>query len=51
MKVLKRPSRVSLRKISRAISGKSSVDDEVLDNLEEALVSADVGIETTVKRS
>lgn len=38
-----------LSKITRAIAGKSSVDDEVLDNLEEALVSADVGIETTVQ--
>src|SRR6185295_16421221 len=36
-------------KITKAIAGKSSVDEEVLDNLEEALVSADVGIETTVK--
>jgi fused signal recognition particle receptor len=36
-------------KITRAIAGKSTVDEEVLDSLEEALVSADVGIETTVK--
>lgn len=36
-------------KITKAVAGKSTVDDEVLDNLEEALVSADVGIETTVK--
>ncbi|MBX9893041.1 MAG: signal recognition particle-docking protein FtsY [Chitinophagaceae bacterium] len=36
-------------KITRAIAGKSSIDDEVLDNLEEALVSADVGIDTTVQ--
>lgn len=36
-------------KLSRAIAGKSKVDEEVLDNLEEALVSADVGIDTTVK--
>jgi fused signal recognition particle receptor len=35
-------------KITKAIAGKSTVDTEVLDNLEEALVSADVGIETTV---
>lgn len=35
-------------KITRAVAGKSTVDEEVLDNLEEALVSADVGIETTV---
>ena len=38
-----------LSKITKAIAGKSSVDEEVLDNLEEALVGADVGIETTVK--
>ena len=36
-------------KITKAIAGKSTVDDELLDNLEEALVGADVGIETTVK--
>lgn len=36
-------------KISRAIAGKSRIDEEVLDKLEDALVSADVGIETTVK--
>ena len=36
-------------KITKAIAGKSTVDEEVLDNLEEALVGADVGIETTVE--
>ncbi len=36
-------------KITKAIAGKSSVDEEVLDNLEDALVSADVGIETTIE--
>src|SRR3978361_1212862 len=36
-------------KVSKAIAGKSTVDEEVLDNLEDALVSADVGIDTTVK--
>ena len=36
-------------KISKAIAGKSTVDTDVLDSLEEALVGADVGIETTVK--
>ncbi len=36
-------------KITKAIAGKSVVDEEVLDNLENALVSADVGIDTTVK--
>ncbi|MGZ3951887.1 MAG: signal recognition particle-docking protein FtsY, partial [Flavisolibacter sp.] len=35
-------------KVSKAIAGKSTVDEEVLDDLEEALVSADVGIDTTV---
>ena len=38
-----------LSKITKAIAGKSTVDTEVLDDLEDALVSADVGIETTVK--
>src|SRR4051812_22446551 len=37
-----------LSKITKAIAGKSVVDEEVLDNLEEALVGADVGIETTI---
>ena len=36
-------------KISRAIMGKSTVDDEVLDNLEEALITSDIGVETTLK--
>ena len=36
-------------KITKAIAGKNTVDTEVLDSLEDALVSADVGIETTVK--
>jgi fused signal recognition particle receptor len=35
--------------MTRAVAGKSKVDEEVLDNLEEALVSADVGIDTTVE--
>ncbi len=38
-----------LGKLSKAIVGKSTVDDEVLDNLEEALVAADIGVTTTVK--
>lgn len=37
-----------LSKLTKAIAGKDKVDDEVLDNLEEALVTADVGIKTTV---
>lgn len=36
-------------KLGKAIVGKSTVDDEVLDNLEEALVTSDVGVETTLK--
>lgn len=38
-----------LSKISRAVIGKSKVDDEVLDNLEEILISSDVGVDTTLK--
>lgn len=38
-----------LGKITKAIAGKSTVDEEVLDSLEDALVSADVGVDTTVK--
>ena len=36
-------------KITKSILGKSTVDDEVLDNLEETLVTSDVGVETTLK--
>ena len=36
-------------KLTKAISGKSKVDDDVLDNLEEILVSSDVGVNTTLK--
>ncbi len=36
-------------KLSKAVVGKSKVDDEVLDNLEEALVMSDVGVKTTLK--
>jgi fused signal recognition particle receptor len=36
-------------KLTKALLGKSSVDDEVLDNLEEILIGADVGVETTLK--
>ena len=38
-----------LSKISRAIAGKTRVDDDVLDNLEEALIMSDVGVDTTIK--
>ena len=37
------------QKITKSIIGKSTVDDEVLDNLEETLVTSDVGVETTLK--
>src|SRR5690554_2868100 len=36
-------------KLSKAVAGKSKVDDDVLDNLEEVLVSSDVGVSTTLK--
>ena len=36
-------------KLTRAIAGKSKVDDEVLDNLEEVLISSDVGVDTTLE--
>lgn len=36
-------------KLSKAVVGKSKVDDEVLDNLEEVLVTSDVGVQTTLK--
>ena len=38
-----------LSKISRAIAGKTTIDDDVLDNLEEALITSDVGVETTLR--
>jgi len=37
------------KKLSRAVIGKSQVDDEVLDNLEEVLITSDVGVETTLR--
>ncbi|MCT4699576.1 MULTISPECIES: signal recognition particle-docking protein FtsY [Tenacibaculum] len=36
-------------KLSKAVAGKTTVDDDVLDNLEEVLVSSDVGVDTTLK--
>ncbi len=36
-------------KIARAIAGKTTIDDDVLDNLEEVLVTSDVGVDTTLK--
>lgn len=38
-----------LTKLTKAVAGKSTVDEEVLDNLEDALVSADVGVDTTIE--
>ena len=40
-----------LSKIGRAIAGKSKVDDEVLDQLEEILISSDVGVDTTIRKA
>ncbi len=36
-------------KLARAVAGKSKVDEEVLDNLEEVLITSDVGVDTTVR--
>jgi fused signal recognition particle receptor len=47
--VLEKTKENFFRKISRVVSGKSHVDDEVLDNLEEVLVSSDVGVATTLR--
>jgi fused signal recognition particle receptor len=38
-----------LQKISRAITGKAKIDEEILDNLEEILIASDVGVDTTLK--
>jgi fused signal recognition particle receptor len=48
-KGLEKTSQGFLSRITKAIAGKSTVDEEVLDNLEEALVGADVGIDTTIQ--
>jgi fused signal recognition particle receptor len=37
------------KKLSRAVAGKATVDDEVLDNLEEVLITSDVGVDTTLR--
>jgi len=37
------------QKLARAVAGKSKIDDELLDNLEEVLITSDVGVETTLK--
>ena len=46
---LQKTKEIFLTKITKAIVGKSTVDEEVLDSLEDALVGADVGIDTTVE--
>ncbi|WP_445452251.1 signal recognition particle-docking protein FtsY [Flavobacterium sp. 25HG05S-40] len=48
-KGLEKSSTSFLSKLTKAVAGKSKVDDEVLDNLEEILVSSDVGVNTTLK--
>jgi fused signal recognition particle receptor len=48
-KGLKKTKESFFGKLSRAIAGRSKVDDDVLDNLEEILISSDVGVETTLK--
>jgi fused signal recognition particle receptor len=48
-KGLKKTKESFFGKLSRAIAGRSKVDDAVLDNLEEVLISSDVGVETTLK--
>ncbi|MCE2713165.1 MAG: signal recognition particle-docking protein FtsY [Cryomorphaceae bacterium] len=48
-KGLEKTKQSFLSKLARTIIGKSKVDDEVLDNLEEVLITSDVGVETTLK--
>ena len=48
-KGLKKTKQNVFSKLTRAIAGKSKVDEEVLDNLEEILISSDVGVDTTLK--
>ncbi|MDD7105292.1 MAG: signal recognition particle-docking protein FtsY, partial [Bacteroidales bacterium] len=48
-KGLERTKESVFGKISRAIAGKSTVDDDVLDDLEEVLITSDVGVDTTLK--
>lgn len=48
-KGLEKSSTSFFSKLTKAVAGKSKVDDDVLDNLEEVLVSSDVGVETTLK--
>lgn len=46
---LQKSSQGFFEKISKAVAGKSKVDDEVLDDLEEVLIASDVGVSTTIK--
>jgi fused signal recognition particle receptor len=48
-KGLEKSNTTFFTKLSKAVAGKSKVDDDVLDNLEEVLVSSDVGVATTLK--
>ena len=48
-KGLEKSKTTFFNKLSKAVAGKSKVDDDVLDNLEEVLVSSDVGVNTTLK--
>lgn len=48
-KGLEKAKKGFLKKLSKAVIGKSSIDDTVLDDLEEVLINSDVGIETTLK--
>lgn len=48
-KGLEKTKKSVFSKMARAVAGKAQVDDEVLDNLEEVLVTSDVGVETTLK--
>jgi fused signal recognition particle receptor len=48
-KVLEKSKENFFQKLAKTIVGKSKVDDEVLDNLEEILIASDVGVETTLK--
>ncbi len=48
-KGLEKSKTTFFNKLSKAVAGKSKVDDDVLDNLEEVLVTSDVGVDTTLK--
>ncbi len=46
---LERTKQGIFSKITRAVAGKSKIDDDVLDNLEEVFITSDVGVDTTLK--